>query len=31
MGRKRAHLVAPTIRNVRFKPASRFPPVDKAP
>lgn len=31
MGRQRAHLVAPTIRNVKFKPTSRFPHVDKAP
>lgn len=31
MGRQRAYLVAPTIWNVKFKPASRFPPVDVAP
>ncbi len=31
MGRERAYLVAPIIRNVKFKPASRFPPVDEAP
>lgn len=31
MGRQRAYLVTPIIRNVKFKPTRRFPPVDEAP